>query len=453
MSWLNASSRPPQAVNWKINLAALWASQFISLSAFSFCLPFLPIYLKESGIVAADQAAHWSAVLLSVSAVSMMIFSPIWGSLGDRYGRKMMLVRANLAGGFVLYLMGLVDNIEALIVLRLLHGVFTGTVAAAQTLVATNTPDRKQGFAIGFIMAAVSAGQTAGNYFGGICAKYFGPVFSFKAGGVMLFLSTLLVIVAVRENFTRPEKLPAPSRSARMRRRRESINSFKGGLFLMAIIGFISVLQTYDGPILSLYVEHLFRATPAAVGLSESAVISEVYGIVGWVSALASIAAMTGSIAMGVVMDRRLPVWLWASIPAVCGLGALWVGLERTMFGLVFGRAVFLFFISGLASAVIVVLGRMTPNSKRGAAMGWSMTARSFGWSVAPLVGAHVAHWGGWGAAYVVLSGLCGVLVLGFVSLLRRYGQAFQPLAEEPSSLGPVGGSTVSDPGGHGRQV
>ncbi len=136
--------KPPgsvKPVNWKTNLGAVWISQFISLSAFYFCLPFLPLYLKEKEIIPADQTAFWSGVLIAAAPVSMMVMSPIWGTLGDRYGRKMMLVRATLAGAFVLYLMGVVDNIEALIVLRLLQGAFTGTIPSAQSLVAAATPE------------------------------------------------------------------------------------------------------------------------------------------------------------------------------------------------------------------------------------------------------------------------------------------------------------------------
>ena len=428
MVWFGRPEAAPKPVNWKWNLAALWASQFISLSAFSFCLPFLALYIRNRQIVPEGEVLQWASILNAVPSFSMMIFAPIWGIMGDRYGRKMMLVRANLAGGFVLYLMGVVDSIEGLIVLRILHGAFTGTVPAAQTLVATNTPDRNQGFAIGVIMAAVNAGTMAGNYFGGLCAEHFGPVFSFKLGGVLLFLSTALVVFAVRENFVKPVTLPsANTRSARLRRRRDSINSFKSGIPILLVIGYVSFLYVYDSPYLSLYVDEIFRHSPAASGMTDEAVTSRVFGVTGWVSAVASIAATLGSVVVGIVMDKKLPAVVWAATAAVCAVGAVWIGSDASLFGLTAGRVVYLFFLSGLGSSLVVLLGRMTPSSKRGAAMGWAMTTRSIGWVVGPLTGGYISAKLGWSSSYLFLAGFSAALIPMFLSLYWRYPQAFYP--------------------------
>lgn len=452
MPWFERPAGTQKVVNWKTNLVALWASQFISLSAFSFCLPFMALYLRESGIVPPDKAAQWSGILQSVSSVSMVVFAPIWGMLGDKYGRKMMLVRANLAGGFVLYLTALVENVEALIVLRILHGAFTGTVAAAQSLVATNTPDRNQGFAIGVIMAAVSAGQAAGNFFGGLCAEHFGPVVSFKVGGVMLLVSTVMVVFSVKETFVRPEPLPHPTPSVRIRRRQESVNNFKSGLPILGVVSLVSFVQVYDGPFLPLYIDSLYAAAQGIVATApDGAIDGRVYGLTGTVGLVATIAAMIGSTAAGVLMDRKIPPWVWVVLPALCGAGALWIALQPTFWGLVAGRSLFLMISSSLASVVIVVLGRMTPNSRRGAAMGWSQAARSVGWSTSPILGALISQRFGWMNAFLVLAGLTALLIPAFIFLHRRYQQAFLPMEEDPPSITPVADNEVSKPGGQGR--
>lgn len=451
MPWFHRSETPMKAVNWKTNLVALWVSQFFSLAAFSFCLPFLPNYLKISGIVPEEVAGYWAGVLQSVSSVSMMVVSPMWGMLGDRYGRKMMLVRANLAGAFVLYLMALIHNIEGLVVLRLLHGCFTGTIAAAQTLVATNTPDRNQGFAIGLIMAAVNAGQIAGRYFGGKCAEYFSPEICFKIGGWMLFFATLMVVFMVKEHFIRPEQLPTPSQSARLRRRRDSISSFKSGLPILGTIVLVSFLQVFDNPYFPLYIGSLHHASASATGLDADTIGKQVFGIVGEVSAVTALAAMAGSVAAGIVMDRKLPGLFWALIPALGAVGVGYIVVEPSLFGLVVGQSLFFFITSGLASAVIVVMGRMTPSGRRGAAMGWSQTARSVGWSCSPVLGALTAQYYGWSAAYSILAILTALLIPAFIFLHRRYNQAFQPMDEDPPSMGPVGGGELTTPTGQGR--
>ena len=453
MSWLKRSNVPPKAVNWKTNLVALWLSQFLSLAAFGFSVTFVPLYLKKQSIVPADEVPFWSGLFIAAASLSLMIMSPIWGVMGDRYGRKMMLVRANLGGAFSLYLMGLVDNIEALLVLRIFQGAFTGTAPAAQTMVTAATPDRNQGFAMGLIMAAVNAGNMAGFYFGGICAQHYGPVVSFKISGAILFVSTLLVVFAVRENFVRPEKLPEnTTRSARLRRRRESITNFMMGLPVFLVIGYVAYIQAFDGPFLSLYIDSLHRE-----GLGAGAVIDdtggEVYGLTGRLSLLSSVGAMVGSIIAGVIMDRKLPSWTWVLVSVLTGGGLFWVALDSSMTSLALGRAVFLFFISGLSSVLVVILGRMTPSSKRGAALGWSVSIRAVGWVFAPLSGAYLAQTFGWSAAYGVMAGLCIPLIPAFIWLERRYGSAFHPDEEDPPSIGSVGKSHISAPSGQGRML
>ncbi len=452
MSWVNRSKMPPKAVNWKTNLFALWVSQFLSLAAFNFSLPFMPLYMREKGIVPADRVQFWAGLFIAAASVSLMIMSPIWGVLGDRYGRKMMLVRANLGGAFSLYLMALVDNIEALMVLRLFQGAFTGTAPAAQTLVATATPDKNQGFAMGLIMSAVSAGNTAGLYFGGICAKYYGPEVSFKISGAILFASTILVVMAVRENFTRPEILPDPAtRSARIRRRRESFNNFMAGLPVLVVVGYVAYLQTFDAPFLSLFIDDLFRQGPAAAGMSARQIVGEVYGLTGNLSLLSTVGAMVGSIAAGVIMDRKLPQYTWTVLSVTTGAGLLWVYLDPTLTSLAWGRAIFMLVASALASVIIVILGRMTPNSKRGAALGWATTIRSVGWILAPLSGAFAAGHLGFAASCGLIAALSLPLIPGFAYLERRYRSAFRPEDEDPPSIGSVGKTMITAPGGPGK--
>lgn len=452
MAWLKTFGAG-DAVNWKTNLFALWLSQFLSLSAFSFSIPFVALYIKNEGIVPTDDVSFWSGVFNAAASVSLMIMSPIWGAMGDRYGRKMMLVRANLGGAFALYLMGVVDSIEALIVLRFFQGAFTGTTPAAQALVSSATPERNQGFALGVLMAAVNAGNMAGFYFGGMCAKYYGPAVSFKISGFLLLASAILVVVAVREDFVRPVLLPTSNtRSARIRRRRESITNFMTGLPLFLCIGYVAYVQSYDGPYLSLYVDHLYRAGLGAAQLADDkAVISEVYGLTGNLSLLASIGAMIGSVVVGVVMDRKLPEWIWAAVGALSGAGILWIYLSETLLSVALGRSLFLFFISGLASALVVVLNRMTPSSKRGAAMGATVSARAVGWMLAPISGALLSQKAGWNIAYGVLFILCVLLIPFMHYLVRRYTSAFNPDIDDPPSIGSVGKSHISAPSGQGR--
>ena len=125
-------------VDWRRNLAALWFAEFTAIVGFSFAFPFLPVFLSQDlGMREPHQLALWAGLAGSASGFSMAIASPIWGALADRYGRRSMLLRAMVGGGISVGLMGLAQVPWHLVALRFLQGASSGTVAAANALVAT----------------------------------------------------------------------------------------------------------------------------------------------------------------------------------------------------------------------------------------------------------------------------------------------------------------------------
>src|SRR3981081_2969534 len=126
--------------SWQTSLYVTCVAQATAMLAFGFVLPFLPLYLKEIGVRPDSAVVFWSGALVTSTGISLAIFSPIWGALADRHGRKLMVLRSMLIGGVIIALMGLVQNVEQFLVLRILQGMFTGTIAAATALVATIGP-------------------------------------------------------------------------------------------------------------------------------------------------------------------------------------------------------------------------------------------------------------------------------------------------------------------------
>jgi predicted MFS family arabinose efflux permease len=149
---------PLASRHWKRNLAALWFGELVAISGFSVFMPFLPFYVQELGVTGLEQVAFWSGLLITAQAVTMAAIAPVWGSLADRYGRKIMVVRAMFGGAVVIASMGFVGNVYQLALLRAIQGFLTGTVPAATTLVASSTPPERRGFAIGLLQMAIYMG-------------------------------------------------------------------------------------------------------------------------------------------------------------------------------------------------------------------------------------------------------------------------------------------------------
>ena len=148
--------------SWQRNLAVLWIGELIAIAGFSVTLPFLPYYVQELGVTKLEQVVFWSGLLTTAQATTMALIAPVWGSLADRYGRKIMVERAMFGGAVVIGAMGFTRNVYQLAVLRAIQGMLTGTVPAAMTLVASSTPPERRGYALGLLQMAVYLGSSVG---------------------------------------------------------------------------------------------------------------------------------------------------------------------------------------------------------------------------------------------------------------------------------------------------
>ncbi|UCC76019.1 MAG: MFS transporter, partial [Anaerolineales bacterium] len=115
-------------MNWRRNLYVIWIAEFVSIVGFSSAMPFLPYYVQDLGVTGPGQVELWSGLLHSMHALTMGIMAPVWGSLADRMGHKVMVERAMFGGALLLGAMAFVSNVQQLLVLRTVQGAVTGTV-------------------------------------------------------------------------------------------------------------------------------------------------------------------------------------------------------------------------------------------------------------------------------------------------------------------------------------
>src|SRR5262249_1331531 len=142
----------------------------------------------------------WSGALYAGTTIALTIFAPIWGSVSDRYGRKGMVVRAMGSGAVIICLMIFVRNPQELLVLRILQGVLSGSVAASQALVASTVPRERLGFAMGLMQTAIFTGNSIGPLVGGQLDVRVGFQATFLVAAGMLAIAALLVAFLVEEH-------------------------------------------------------------------------------------------------------------------------------------------------------------------------------------------------------------------------------------------------------------
>ena len=134
----NAGQDTDVGSSWRSTPFVMFVAQFLSIVGFAFVLPFIPFYIREIGVTDEKLVPVWAGILGAAASLTMTIFSPIWGWLSDRYGRKLMVERAMFAGAVITMAMGMVGNVYQLLSLRhqpLFHLLAPGPHSQLLTLV------------------------------------------------------------------------------------------------------------------------------------------------------------------------------------------------------------------------------------------------------------------------------------------------------------------------------
>ncbi len=378
-------------------MALVWASQFLSIMGFSFALPFVAYFLQEDlGVVRPAELRTWVALFSASTAVTMAVAAPLWGMLADRYGKRIMLIRANLAGAAVMSLMGAAQTPGTLIVLRLLQGALTGTMTAAQAFLAGEMPHERRGLAVGGLSAAVFSGSMAGAFLGGFAAEWLGYRAAFVVSGVLLLAAGLLVLCCTRETkipALRPPVAEDEATSARVHWRGLSI-TFYG---VLAMIGAIALVRQFDMAFLPLLVQEIHGSLE---------------GVSLWSGALyacSGVAGLLAGLATGWLSDHFNPLRLVVVAAVFAAVLSGWLMVIHS-FAVLFPVRFFMVFFAGtLEPALNVWLAKRVPEARQGVAFGLASTTRSIGWAVGPLLAGAIAA--------MNLRAVFGVASVGYLGL------------------------------------
>ncbi|MDD3885895.1 MAG: MFS transporter [Victivallaceae bacterium] len=382
-------------INWKTNLFFTWLSQLLSMAGFAMAMPFIPIFIRERFGVNDPQLCGWYvAVFYCFGMLSFAVFTPLWGILADRYGRKLMLLRANFGAGIMFPLMAFAPNIWMLFVLRFVASMFSGTVNAAQTLIVSTTPEKHSGLALGLLCSAVWSGNMLGYLSGGLLADLCGYTVTFIVSGVMFAVGGLLVLVFVKEDFV------PPVRDVAAKTGRKTIHLPDFSVTIWVVVGLFALVafaRRFDEPYLALLVEHVNGFDRAAFWT-------------GVISAVAAAGGIITGLVIGGLCDRFSPVAV--AVPAVIlgGMAMLAQGYAPDLTTLAVARFVLFFMAGGLEPVFLTMLSRVSAADKKGEVFGWSATSRTIGMLIASMLGGEVIYYLGLRSVYI--TGTIGFILL-----------------------------------------
>ena len=130
-------------------------------------MPFLPLYIGQLGVTDVGEVAVWTGASLGVTPALTAILAPVWGKLGDRYGRKIMVERSMVSFVVLMALMAYVTRPWHVLAVRVVQGVFAGYGSLSVAMAAESAPRDRMPQAIGLVQTAQRLGPAVGPVIGG----------------------------------------------------------------------------------------------------------------------------------------------------------------------------------------------------------------------------------------------------------------------------------------------
>lgn len=396
---------------WKINLYILWTSQVISLLSFSLGLPFLSLYIQEFGVTDPDRIKFFTGILSAAPAVTMAIMSPIWGKLADKYGRKLMILRAMFMASIIIVGMGLVNSPWQLVFLRLGQGLFTGTITAATAFIAANTPSNKLSSSLGLMASANFIGFALGPVIGGYFAETMGYRFSFYSGGVLMFLGFLLVLFLLVED---KSTYGFTKNSAEVAKAQGTIfTSFI--VSLLFVLFFHRIVRSVFSPFIALYVQESLGT------------ISGVASTTGFINGGVALLTAISGLVFGKLADKynKKQILIGAILMTIVISIAVNMTHSLTSFALVY--TIMFFFLGGVEPIITSITAEKTAPENRGMLFGYQGTIGSLGMLASPALGTFISVNYSTKAILLTLP-IAGIIILGLIYKLK-YEENVQPQA------------------------
>ena len=376
-------SQPPMppaqdgAVHWRRNLIVCVFGSFTTIVAMTLLLPFLPLYVEELGVKSHAAIVQWSGVAYGATFLSAALTAPLWGRLGDRYGRKLMLIRASLGMAVAMSLIGMAHNVWQLVALRLLAGLLGGYASGSTVLVATQTPKSRCGWALGVLSSGIMAGNLAGPLIGGSLPPLIGVRATFFAAGALIFVAFLATAFLLKE-----DPRLAPKKTEKQQVDWQAIPDRRPVVAMLVTGALLMVANMSIEPIITVFVAQI-------VG------VRQVTFVAGLVMSAAALGSILSASRLGRLADR---IGHWNVIVGCLAVAAVLLipqafvtaGWQLVVLRFLMGTA-----LGGLLPCVASVIRHNVPQTVAGRMLGYSTSAQYTGQVLGPLLGGFVGgHFG-----------------------------------------------------------
>jgi len=389
-------------MNNKRNLVILFITLVIMMMGFGIIIPILPdLVVKYGG------SGMAMGILMAIFSAMQFLFSPMWGNLSDRFGRKPILMLGVFGNAISMLALGLSTQLWMLFAARGLAGILSSaTLPTAMAYISDSTDEKSRGGGMGVIGAAMGLGMILGPGAGGmLSAISLHAPFYFAAGLSMLAVVAIWLFL--------PESLVAEKRESSLKLQGPQLNAMWESLFGPLAFLFIAALMisfamtNFEG-IYAYYAKDRYGYGPETIGYILTAI--------GVVSVIAQ-GALTGIATRKFGEVNVIKVSLIASV-----IGFLVMLLAKDLAMVIFTAAFFVLSNAMLRPAVSSLISQRTTQGQ-GIAMGLNNAYMSLGRVIGPL----------WAGAVIDINMFfpfitgAAVMMLGFIASLAYLKEVHSP--------------------------
>jgi len=246
----------------------LFVIQLVSMGAMEMSGPFWPVHLQELG--ASGQWLSFAGIAVYVGPMlGIVLTSAFWGRIGDRFGHKLMMVRALLGLALTQLALAFSNDIWTILVLRFVQGACAGYIAPAQAYSVSIESAQRRARLFAYLQVSTNVGSLGGAVAGGLILDHASFFWINTAASVLCAVCAIAVVLILPDRpapqhtamEVSPMPKPATAAGAAPTWRSAPI------LGLLGITGMLLVSRMLTQTPFALYVRSVFEANNWVVGL------------------------------------------------------------------------------------------------------------------------------------------------------------------------------------------
>ena len=386
---------------WKRTVYISLVCVFCTAFGVSQLAPILPLYFHDLGVQTPEAMSLWSGLATGATYIIVCLAAPFWGRVADKKGRKITLIRSSFGMALCNILIAFQTTPEGVVLIRLMQGLVSGFYSASITLIASETPIERTGWALGLLASANLAGSLIGPLLGGYIADTVGIRNDFIIVGALMGLAGVLATIFIHENYVpqpNPEKLS-------IRKLKEQIPEFNS-IVALCVASFIYAICIMSlQPVISVYIKGIVPSNTENLALIAGAVFSAM-----------GIAQLMSSSPLGKLVDKIGPRKVLVVSLIYVGILNIPQAYVTDVYQLAIIRFLQGFGLGGMLPALNTYLSSKTPREFTGQVFSYNQSCLFFGYFLGSVGGASLMAWLGFTTLFWVSGGLfiISALWIGF---------------------------------------